>query len=50
MYFMYIMNNDVTGFTIHCKNTIFDYKSKINSEIYWGISISLFSFYINSSL
>jgi len=26
MYFMYIMNNDVIGFTLQCKNTVSDYK------------------------
>jgi hypothetical protein len=36
---MYIMNNDVTGFTL-VSNTVFDYKSEPNSEIYWGISVS----------
>jgi len=40
MYFTYIMNNDVTGFTLQRKNTVSDYKSKTNSEIYWGTSIS----------
>jgi len=40
MYFTYITNNDATGFTPQHKNTVSDYKSKTNSEIHWGISMS----------
>jgi hypothetical protein len=50
MYLIYITNNDVTGFTLQRTNTVSDYKSKTNSEIYGGISISWFSFYISCSL